>query len=43
LVMKERAESIGGHLEVQSNPGNNTKVRLEVPRRCPSDIILLSQ
>jgi len=42
-VMKERAESVGGHLEVQRSPGHNTKVRLEVPRRCPSELILLSQ
>jgi signal transduction histidine kinase len=43
FVMKERAELVGGHLEVQSSPGSNTKVRLEVPRRCPSEVILLSQ
>jgi signal transduction histidine kinase len=43
LVMKERAESVGGHLEVESSPGDSTKVRLEVPRRCPSEMILLSR
>ncbi len=43
FVMKERAESVGGCLDVQSSPGKNTKVRLEVPRRCPSELILLGQ
>lgn len=43
LVMKERAEWVGGNLEVQSSPGNSTKVRLEVPIRCPSEVMLLSQ
>ncbi|GEM_PF-2527857 len=43
VVMKERAQSVGGNLEVQSSPGCSTKVRLEVPRRCPSEAILLSQ
>ncbi|MBI4268083.1 MAG: hypothetical protein HY662_04785 [Chloroflexi bacterium] len=33
MVMKERAESLGGSLEVVSNLGVGTKVRVEVPRK----------
>ncbi|MBI2909425.1 MAG: sensor histidine kinase [Chloroflexi bacterium] len=35
MVMKERAESIGGRLELVSAPGKGTEVTVEVPRRCP--------
>ncbi|MBI4285999.1 MAG: hypothetical protein HY670_08925 [Chloroflexi bacterium] len=32
-VMKERAESIGGNLQVVSVPGSGTEISVEVPRR----------
>ncbi len=38
-VMKERAESVGGCLEIRSDTGAGTEIRLEVPRRCPSDLL----
>jgi len=31
LNMRQRIESIGGHFEVWSQPGEGTKVRLKVP------------
>jgi signal transduction histidine kinase len=31
LMMRERAESVGGRLEVESAPGAGTRLRLEVP------------
>ncbi len=37
-VMKERAQSIGGQIGVVSAPGSGTRIRLEVPRRCPLDL-----
>ena len=39
-VMRERAESVGGSLEILSRTGAGTEIRLEVPRRCPSDLVL---
>jgi signal transduction histidine kinase len=42
MVMRERAESVGGHLEIWSNRGNGTEIKLEVPRRCPSGALLTS-
>ena len=30
-IMRERAESVGGHLEVRSQPGQGTEVRAWVP------------
>jgi signal transduction histidine kinase len=33
LTMRERAESIGGRLSVESTPGRGTTVRCEVPQR----------
>ena len=38
-VMRERAESVGGRFELRSHHGG-TEVRLEVPRRCPSELML---
>ncbi|MBI2917085.1 MAG: hypothetical protein HYY01_03740 [Chloroflexi bacterium] len=35
MVMKQRAESLGGHLQALSIPGMGTEIRLEVPRKCP--------
>lgn len=32
-VMKERAESVGGNLNVASVPGQGTEIRVEVPRK----------
>jgi len=31
ISMRERAHSIGGHLRIESSPGNSTKVVVEVP------------
>ena len=31
--MEERARELGGHLEIRSQPGAGTTVRLEVPKR----------
>jgi signal transduction histidine kinase len=31
LMMRERAESVGGRLEVATAPGGGTRLRLEVP------------
>ncbi len=42
-VMKERAESVGGHLDVMSSPGISTKIQLEVPRKCPLEVLLSTQ
>lgn len=33
-VMKERAESLGGHFQVISTPGAGAEIRVEVPRQC---------
>jgi len=33
-VMKERAESLGGHFKTISSPEAGTEIRVEVPRRC---------
>jgi signal transduction histidine kinase len=30
-MMRERAESVGGRLEVATAPGGGTRLRLEVP------------
>jgi signal transduction histidine kinase len=30
-IMKERAESIGGSLDLDSSPGNGTKVKIDIP------------
>ncbi|MDD4859850.1 MAG: ATP-binding protein [Dehalococcoidales bacterium] len=43
MVMKERAESVGGRLEMKSTFGSGTEIKLEVPRRCPSELVLVSQ
>jgi signal transduction histidine kinase len=32
-VMKERAESVGGHLQIVSQPGHGTQVDVDVPRK----------
>src|SRR5262249_29769123 len=32
LIMRERAEAIGGHFEIQSEPGKGTTVTVEVER-----------
>ncbi len=42
-IMKERAESVGGRLEVETRPGFGTEIRLEVPWKCPSDILAANQ
>ncbi len=38
LSMQERAESLGGKLEIQSNPGNGTRVIVSVPFASTDDI-----
>ncbi|MCG6860598.1 MAG: hypothetical protein LJE70_04870 [Chromatiaceae bacterium] len=32
-MIRERAESVGGHAEINSTPGNRTEVRITVPLR----------
>ncbi len=39
-VMRERTESVGGRFRLSSHPGGGTEIRLEVPRRCPSELNL---
>ncbi|MBI3953921.1 MAG: sensor histidine kinase, partial [Chloroflexi bacterium] len=31
LGMQERAELLGGHLEIQSSPGNGAKIAASIP------------
>ncbi len=43
MVMKERAELVGGQLDISSNAGTGTRIRLEMPEKCPSELLLSSQ
>jgi signal transduction histidine kinase len=36
-VMRERAESVGGWMRVNSIPGSGTEISVEVPKRCPME------
>jgi signal transduction histidine kinase len=31
VIMKERAQAVGGHIEVRTHPGNGTRLSVEVP------------
>ena len=38
-TMKERANSIGGHLFIESEPENGTKISLNIPLNTPQSAI----
>jgi len=42
MVMKERAESVGGRLNVRSFPPLGTEIQLEVPKKCSLDLVRIS-